>query len=62
MQVVEMNKKYDNNLFDLQAFHGAALVDEQGREIPITEEMISNETVAFSNEKSCLTGLYAFST
>ncbi len=42
MQVVEMNKKYDNNLFDIQAFHGAALLDEQGREIPITEEMISN--------------------
>ncbi len=42
MQVIEMNKKYDNNLFDMQAFHGAALLDEQGREIPITEEMISN--------------------
>lgn len=42
MQVVEMNKKYDNNLFDLQAFHGATLLDEQGREIPITEEMIVN--------------------
>ncbi len=40
MQVVEMNKKMDNNVFDLHAFFGAALVDEQGREIPITEEMI----------------------
>jgi|GEM_PF-2058284 hypothetical protein len=40
MQVVEMSKKMDNNVFDLQAFYGAALVDEQGREIPITEEMI----------------------
>ena len=35
-----MSKKMDNNVFDLQAFYGAALVDEQGREIPITEEMI----------------------
>ena len=40
MQVVEMNKKYDNNLFDIQAFHGAALVDVQGHEIPITEEIL----------------------
>ena len=40
MQVVEMNTKMDTNVFNLQAFYGAALVDEQGREIPITEEMI----------------------
>ncbi|MBK7300825.1 MAG: hypothetical protein IPI79_11105 [Moraxellaceae bacterium] len=40
MQVVEMNNKMNNNVFDLQTFYGAALVDEQGREIPITEEMI----------------------
>ncbi|HNA20282.1 MAG TPA: hypothetical protein PLN40_02555 [Agitococcus sp.] len=35
-----MNTKMDTNVFNLQAFYGAALVDEQGREIPITEEMI----------------------
>ena len=40
MQLVEMNTKMDTNVFNLQAFYGAALVDEQGREIPITEEMI----------------------
>ena len=40
MQVVEMNTKMDTNVFNLQAFYGDALVDEQGREIPITEEMI----------------------
>lgn len=40
MQVIEMNSKVTNNVLDLQAFYGAALVDEQGREIPITEEMI----------------------
>jgi hypothetical protein len=40
MQVVEMNTKMNTNVFDLQGFCGAALVDEQGREIPITEEMI----------------------
>ena len=37
-----MNNKMNNNVFDLQTFYGAALVNEQGREIPITEEMISN--------------------
>ena len=40
MQVVEMNTKMNTNVFDLQGFCGAVLVDEQGREIPITEEMI----------------------
>ena len=39
MQVAEMITKTDN-VFDLNAFHAAALVDENGREIPITEEMI----------------------
>ncbi len=29
-----------NNVFDMSAVHAAALVDENGREIPITEEMI----------------------
>ncbi|PTQ88433.1 PA1571 family protein [Agitococcus lubricus] len=42
MQIVDMNKKFDNNLVDLQAFQGATLLDEQGHEIPITEEMIVN--------------------
>jgi hypothetical protein len=30
----------NDNVFDMSAVHAAALVDEHGREIPITEEMI----------------------
>ncbi|BAP14098.1 hypothetical protein Y017_01030 [Alcanivorax sp. 97CO-5] len=29
-----------NNTTSPSPFHGAAIIDEQGREIPITEEMI----------------------
>lgn len=40
MQLVEMNYSKVDKMYDLSALHTAALVDENGREIPITEEMI----------------------
>ncbi len=39
MQAVQTSTKSDN-VFDMSALGAAALVDENGREIPITEEMI----------------------
>jgi hypothetical protein len=39
MQALQTSVIIDN-VFDMSAVHAAALVDENGREIPITEEMI----------------------
>ncbi|MCG8673046.1 MAG: hypothetical protein MI867_26865 [Pseudomonadales bacterium] len=45
-----MSEATDQNLSTERDFHGAAIIDENGCEVPITEEMIQRACNDLSNE------------